>query len=191
MGTRKIVGIAGSFSRPSKTGSLVRHVAGLVSKHYEFESVVYDMVDVGPSLGAALWRKELGEKAQHVLQEIVDADVLIIGAPTYKGSYPGLFKHLIDLIDPHELKSKPILITATGGGDRHALMVEHQLRPLFGFFMAHTLPTAVYASDRDFADFAVSSEQLSERIDQAVAEVGAFFPARPVDRAAADSEYSA
>ncbi|AGS25965.1 NADPH-dependent FMN reductase protein (plasmid) [Rhizobium etli] len=156
-----------------------------MSDRYGFESVIYDMVDVGPSLGTALWRKQLDQNARHILQEIVDADILIIGAPTYKGSYPGRFKHLIDLIDPDELKSKPILITATGGGDRHALMVEHQLRPLFGFFMAHTLPTAVYASDRDFTDFAVFSEQLERRIREAVHEVGAFFPqAVGVDAAA-------
>jgi FMN reductase len=30
--------------------------------------------------------------------------------------------------------------------------VEHQLRPLFGFFEALTMPTGIYASDRDFAD---------------------------------------
>ena len=41
-------------------------------------------------------------------------------------------------------------LTATGGGPRHALVVEHALRPLFGFFAALTLPTAVYASDADF-----------------------------------------
>ncbi|MDR6665504.1 MsuE subfamily FMN reductase [Rhizobium sp. 1399] len=111
-----------------------------------------------------------------MISEIVSADLLIVGSPTYKGSYPGLFKHLIDLIDPHELRAKPIIITATGGGDRHALMVEHQLRPLFGFFMSHTLPTAIYASDRDFADYAVSSEQLSKRIDEVISEIDAFFP---------------
>ncbi|MBX5212427.1 FMN reductase [Rhizobium sp. NZLR11] len=186
MGNPRIVGIAGSFNRPSKTVALVRYVAGLVSDRYGFESAIYDMLDVGPSLGTALWRKQLDDKAQHVLQEIVDADILVVGAPTYKGSYPGLFKHLIDLIDPHELKSKPILITATGGGDRHALMVEHQLRPLFGFFMAHTLPTAVYASDRDFVDYTISSDQLGKRIDEAVGEVGAFFPTTAATRAAAE-----
>jgi FMN reductase len=113
-----------------------------------------------------------------VIDDIVNADVLVIGAPTYKGSYPGLFKHLIDLIDPHELRGKPIIITATGGGDRHALMVEHQLRPLFGFFMSHTLPTAIYASDRDFTDYRVSSDPLSKRIGEVIGELEAFFPAR-------------
>jgi FMN reductase len=110
------------------------------------------------------------------MSAIVSADLLIVGSPTYKGSYPGLFKHLIDLIEPHELRAKPIIITATGGGDRHALMVEHQLRPLFGFFMAHTLPTAIYASDRDFTDYAVASEQLSKRIGEVISEIDAFFP---------------
>jgi FMN reductase len=172
----KLVGIAGSFNRPSKTYALVENVAARIGEQYGFASTIYDLHDVGPSLGAALWRKDLDETAKRVVDDIVSCDALIIGAPTYKGSYPGLFKHLIDLIDPHELRAKPIIITATGGGDRHALMVEHQLRPLFGFFMAHTLPTAVYASDRDFTDYRVSSEALSSRIGEVVGELAAFFP---------------
>ncbi|MBB3659889.1 FMN reductase [Rhizobium sp. BK650] len=180
MAALKLVGIAGSFNRPSKTLALVNHIARIASDKHGFSSKVYDMLDLGPSLGEANWRKDLDDQAKAVISEIVGADLLIVGSPTYKGSYPGLFKHLIDLIDPHELRAKPIIITATGGGDRHALMVEHQLRPLFGFFMSHTLPTAVYASDRDFADYAVTSDQLSKRIDEVISEIEAFFPiARP------------
>ncbi|WP_370462067.1 NAD(P)H-dependent oxidoreductase [Phyllobacterium sp. SYP-B3895] len=70
----------------------------------------------------------------------------MVGTPTYKGSYTGFFKHLIDLLDPLALEGKPILLTATGGSDRHALITEHQLRPHFGFFMAHTLPTVFLPS---------------------------------------------
>lgn len=185
MVARKLVGIAGSFNRPSKTYALVQNVADLASSRYGFASTIYDLHDVGTSLGAALWRKDLDDQAKRVVDDIVTSDALIIGSPTYKGSYPGLFKHLIDLIEPHELRGKPIIITATGGGDRHALMVEHQLRPLFGFFMAHTLPTAVYASDRDFTDYRVSSEPLSNRIGEVVGELAAFFPgANPVLAAA-------
>jgi len=152
MSAPKLVGIAGSFNRPSKTYSLVRTVADLASQRYGFANKVYDLHDVGVSLGAAQSRKDLDEQAKGVIDEIVSADVLIVGSPTFKGSYPGL------------------------GGDRHALMVEHQLRPLFGFFMAHTLPTAVYASDRDFTDYKVSSEPLSHRINEVVGELAAFFP---------------
>ncbi len=176
MSTPKLVGVAGSFNRPSKTYALVRTVVGLAADRYGFASSIYDLQDVGASLGAAQWRSELDDQAEAVIDEIVSADALVIGSPTFKGSYPGLFKHLIDLIDPHELRAKPIVITATGGGDRHALMVEHQLRPLFGFFMAHTLPTAVYASDRDFTDYKVSSEPLASRIHEVVGELAAFFP---------------
>ena len=52
--------------------------------------------------------------------------------------------------DQPELAGKPVALTATGGGLRHALMVEHALRPLFGFFAALTVPTGVYASEADF-----------------------------------------
>ncbi|MBB3390829.1 FMN reductase [Rhizobium sp. BK275] len=174
----KLVGLAGSFNRPSKTFALVENIAGLAAEKYGFDNTIYDLTDVGPSLGQALRRDDLDNRAREIIADIANADVLVIGAPTFKGSYPGLFKHLIDLIDPHELRAKPIVITATGGGDRHALMVEHQLRPLFGFFMAHTLPTAVYASDRDFTDYRVSSEQLSKRIGEVIGELTAFFPGR-------------
>ncbi|MGO8657020.1 FMN reductase, partial [Rhizobium ruizarguesonis] len=40
----------------------------------------------------------------------------------------------------------------------------------------HTLPTAVYASDRDFTDYAVSSDALLGRINEVIGELAAFFP---------------
>ena len=176
MSRLKIVGLAGSYSRPSKSRALVEAIAAQAGDRYDFQHRIYDLHDAGPSLGHALSFGELDAAGQKLISDVISADLLVVGSPTYKGSYPGLFKHLIDLIDPLALRGKPIIITATGGGDRHALMVEHQLRPLFGFFMAHTLPTAVYAADRDFTDYRVSAEPLRQRIDQAVAEVATFFP---------------
>jgi FMN reductase len=186
MSRLKLVGLAGSYNRPSKTFALVDHIATLASARYGFDKHVHDLTDVGPSLGQAQWRSNLDAAATAILEDVVSADVLVIGSPTYKGSYPGLFKHFIDLIDPEQLRAKPILISATGGGERHALMVEHQLRPLFGFFMAHTLPTAIYASDRDFANYQVSSDALKERIGFAIDEIAAFFPTHTLAAAAAE-----
>ena len=63
-----------------------------------------------------------------------------------------------------------MILAATGGGERHSLIVEHQLRPLFGFFEALTMPTAIYASDKDFADGVLVSESIRARARQAVTE---------------------
>ncbi|MCA1369245.1 FMN reductase [Bradyrhizobium sp. BRP14] len=178
----KLVGLAGSYSRPSKSRTLVEAISALASERYGFRRRIYDLHDAGPFLGQAQRFEELDPNGRQLIEDIIAANVLVVGSPTYKGSYPGLFKHLIDLIEPLALRGKPIVVTATGGGDRHALMVEHQLRPLFGFFMAHTLPTAIYASDRDFSDSRIAAESLRQRIAQAVDELGAFFPllVRPV-----------
>ncbi len=62
------------------------------------------------------------------------------------------------------------MLAASGGSDRHALVLEHQLRPLFSFFQAQTLPIGVYATDRDFTpEYTVKSEQLADRVTLAVA----------------------
>jgi len=176
MARGNLVGFVGNFSRPSKSFALVEAVANLAEERYGLTPRLHDLVSVGPSLGTARSYKDLDETGRHVVQDIIAADALIVGTPTYKGSYTGLFKHLIDLIDPLALQGKPVILTATGGGERHALIVEHQLRPLFGFFMAHTLPSAVYAADRDFADYRLVSDPIRRRVEQAVAELGAFFP---------------
>lgn len=178
MSVLKLVGLVGSFNRPSKSFTLVERVACLAGEKYGFTSTIYNLADFGPSLGHARRREDLDHRAKVIVDEIVGADVLVVGTPTFKGSYPGMFKHLVDLIDPHELHAKPIVLSGTGGGERHALILEHQLRPLFGFFTAHTLPTAVYASDRDFTDYRVTSEPLLKRIAQVIGELSAFFPER-------------
>lgn len=113
---------------------------------------------------------ELAPEARYVVGQIVAADILVVGSPTFKGSYTGLFKHVFDLLDPASLRGKPIILSATGGGERHSLMVEHQMRPLFGFFEALAMPTAIYACDKDFADGALISEAIHARVGRAIEE---------------------
>ncbi|KAG0905894.1 hypothetical protein G6F31_021880 [Rhizopus arrhizus] len=47
-------------------------------------------------------------------------------------------------------------------------MIDHQLRPLFSFFQARTLPLGGYATDKDFADYRLQDEALIERARLAV-----------------------
>lgn len=180
----KVIAFSGSFNRPSKTTALVNYIGEKVAKKFGTEVVTYDLLDIGTTLGLAQRADKLEPKGQKIIEELTLADAIIIGSPVYKGSYPGLFKHFIDLIEPERLYGKPVLLSATGGGDRHALMVEHQLRPLFGFFMAHSLPTAIYASSRDFGpDNEIQSQDLVSRIAKAVNQFLPFLKSQPVDGA--------
>lgn len=165
-----VVGISGNITRPSKTRVFVEHVAESVAKGIGAPQATYDIEDFGPSLYRARRAGDLDGPARAIVEQLSGAAALVVGSPTYKGSYTGLFKHFFDLLDPASLRGKPVILVATGGGERHSLIVEHQLRPLFGFFEALTIPTAIYASDRDFADGVLVSDAIRSRTQQAVAE---------------------
>ena len=181
-----VVGFSGNFTRPSKTRGFVEQVVRDIAARNNLSASTFDIEDVGVSLGSAKWARDLDQQARDVLDRVVNADVLVVGSPTYKGSYTGLFKHFFDLIDPSALRGKPIVLTATGGGERHALIVEHQLRPLFGFFEAFALPTAVYVTDKDFTEGVLRSEAILKRAAQAVDEVGFVLANRSAGRVAAE-----
>lgn len=172
MALRTIVGFSGNLARPSRTRTLVETVTSRAAERLGLVAAVHDIGDLVPSLGSAHRLSDLDAGARAVVAAILAADLVVIGSPTYKGSYAGLFKHLIDLLDPLSLAGKPVILTATGGSDRHALVIEHQLRPLFGFFAAHTAPTGIYATERDFGDGRIVSAQVNQRIDQGIAEAG-------------------
>ncbi|MEI9409755.1 FMN reductase [Mesorhizobium salmacidum] len=181
-----IVGFSGNFTRPSKTRGFVDHIVAEIAGRYGLTASTHDIVDLGPSLGNAKGTRDLDVQARAILERILAADVLVVGSPTYKGSYTGLFKHFFDLVDPAALRGKPVLLAATGGGNRHALIVEHQLRPLFGFFEALALPTALYASEKDFVDGVLASEAIRARIGLAVDDVGLALFGRQRARIAAE-----
>jgi FMN reductase len=188
MGTRDvaIVGFSGNLTRPSKTRSFVEHVVGEIAGRHGKPASTYDIVDLGTGFGNARRPSDLDAQAAGVLQQVIDAEVLVVGSPTFKGSYTGLFKHFFDLADPLALKGKPVVLLATGGGDRHALVVEHQLRPLFGFFEALALPTAVYAAEKDFVDGVLTSEAVRARTRSALADLDTILAPAGETRVAAE-----
>jgi FMN reductase len=171
-----VVAISGSTRRPSRSRLLAETIAAAVP--LSLNLAIYDLVDAGRGLGAAYKPEELPGPALDIVHALETADAIIAAAPVYRGSYPGLFKHLFDLVDPTALQNRPVLIAATGGGQRHALVVEHQLRPLFGFFTALTVPTAVYASDDEFRDGMLAATSTLERVSAAARQLAALMERR-------------
>ena len=140
----------------------------LVAGEFLCEQRLVELGQLAPQLAGAVWRSQLPDAVERELAAVEQADIVVVATPVYRGAYTGLFKHFFDFIDQDALIDKPILLAATGGSERHALMIDHQLRPLFSFFQARTLPLGVYATDRDFLDYRLQSEVLTERAALAV-----------------------
>lgn len=179
----RLVGLSANVQRPSKTRTLVDLIVREAAARGPVETRVFDFVDAGPGLGAAWTRDQLSLPARRLVEAIEEADGLVVGSPVYKGSYTGLFKHLFDLVDPAALAGKPVAIAATGGGARHALVVEHSFRPLFGFFGALQIPTAVYASDPDFSDGVLTEAGVRARAAEAGGQLAALLVHRSASAA--------
>lgn len=181
----RIVAFSGNPGRPSRTRTLVEAIAADLARQRRIDLKVFDLVDAGPGLGVSQ-REALPLPAARLIEAMEGADGLIVASPVYKGSYSGLFKHVIDFLDPAALAGKPVAIAATGGGPRHALMVEHQLRPLFGFFTAHVAPTAVYAGEGEILDGVVTDPRVAARVAAAATELAHLLDTAEAARRARD-----
>lgn len=177
MRTSRIVGFCGNSWRPAKSRILVEAVAADLRAQHGLETTVLDLVDAGCGI-AGFTRIALDDNACAVVEAIEQADGIVIGCPVFQGSYPGLFKHVFDLIEPSVLRNRPVLLTAVGGGLRHSLVVEHQLRPLFGFFEACTVSTAIYASSGEIVAGEPLAPTTAARLANAVEQFASLLSGR-------------
>ncbi|HAP25567.1 MAG TPA: FMN reductase [Achromobacter sp.] len=164
----RLVAVSGGMQRPSRTTALAEELLALIANEIPCEPRLVEMGRIAPQLAGATWRSNLPDTVERELAAVEQADVLVVATPVYRGSYTGLFKHFFDFIDQDALIDKPVLLAATGGSQRHALIIDHQLRPLFSFFQARTLPLGIYATDEDFVDYRLKNDALIERAGLAV-----------------------
>jgi FMN reductase len=173
--TIKVVVVSGSLRDPSRTHVLLQELVNALERRLLVNVQWVRIAELGGVLSGTLERDTASPQLLPHLQAIESADLIIAGSPVYRASYTGLFKHFFDLVDFQSLKGVPVLLAATGGGERHALVIDHQLRPLFAFFQAHTLPYGLYATPEAFTDYHLTDPAQFERIERALDPVAAFF----------------
>jgi FMN reductase len=123
-----------------------------------------------------------GEQLQAAIERLAAADAVIASTPVYKAGISGLFKSFVDVLDDDLLVAKPVLLAASAGSARHVLVIDEQMRPLFAYLRALTLPTSVFAAPEDWA-----ASELGGRIERAATELAVMLHAgvgaRIADRA--------
>jgi FMN reductase len=164
----RVVAVSGGLQRPSKAAALSEHLMSLIADGVPCERHLIELGQLAPHFAGAVWRSQLPDPVERELAAVEQADVVVVATPVSRGSYTGLFKHFFDFIDQDTLIDERVFLAATGGSERHSLMIDHQLRTLFSFFQARTLPLGVYATDKDYVDYRLQNEALMERAKLAI-----------------------
>jgi FMN reductase len=163
--------VTAGLTQPSSTRLLGDQLAAavrdvLAAETVDTEIVAVDLRDHAHDLTNNLLTGFPSSDLRAVIDRVVAADAIIAVTPTFSASYSGLFKMFFDVLEEGALAGKPVLMAATGGTERHSLVLEYALRPLFSYLEAIVVPTGVYAATSDFG-----STRLHERIDRAAIEL--------------------
>jgi len=105
-------------------------------------------------------------KLQQAITVLGEADGIIAAAPVYKAGPSGLFTSFFGVLDNDLLIAKPVVLAATAGTARHALVADEAMRPMFAYLRTMTAPTSLFAAPEDWGDPA-----LATRIDRAALEL--------------------
>src|SRR6266700_424020 len=99
-----------------------------------------------------------GAATRQAVARIAAAGAVLIGAPVYRASFPGVLKNLLDIAPVEALQNKPVGIVAMGGSPHPFLAVDGQLRQVLAWFGALVAPTSVYLTGGDFTDGQLASD---------------------------------
>ena len=167
----RIVAISAGVSNPSSTRLLADRLTrkstdALDKLGLTAEGEVIELAPLAADLARATTTGFPTEQLQASMSQLGTADAVITVAPVYKAGPSGLFKSFLDVLDDDLIIARPVLLAATAGSGRHALVIDQQMRPLFAYLRALTLPTSVFAASEDWG-----TPDLGRRIDRAAAEL--------------------
>jgi FMN reductase len=168
---RRLVVISAGAGNPSSTRQLADRIAQksldlLTQTGTEATVSVIDLAPLAVDTARAAVAGFPDATLQAVIERLADADAIIAASPVYKAGISGVFKTFIDILDNDLIVAKPVLLAATGGTARHALVIDDQMRSLFGYLRAFVLPTSVYAVAEDWG-----TTELGSRIERAATEL--------------------
>ena len=155
----KLVMVVGAATPPGRLNSAVEHLAAtLAARGPGIETAIVSLAASRVEFcdGRALEDYDAATRAS--VATVAAADGVLLAAPVYRASFPGVLKNLLDLLPVEALRDKPVAVVAMGGSPHHYLAVDSHLRLVLAWFGAIALPNSVYLTGRDFAEGRVASD---------------------------------
>lgn len=180
MTARTIAVVTAGLSQPSSTRLLADRLAEATRAALGPETTVevIELRDVAVDVTNNMLTGFPSPRLREAIDTVTRADGLIAVTPVFTASYSGLFKSFFDVLDKEALDGKPVLLAATGGTERHSLVLDFALRPLFAYLRATPVATGVYAASSDWGSVAATGA-LQQRVERAAGELAALVAAAP------------
>ena len=167
----RLVVVSAGTSDPSSTRLLADRTAdrvkAMADRHGRAVTVsVIELREIAADISTALVSQLVTPRLRQAITALGEADGIVAAAPVYKAGPSGLFSSFFHVLDNDLLIAKPVVLAATAGTARHALVADDQMRPMFAYLRAMTAPTSLFAAPEDWSDPA-----LNTRIDRAAREL--------------------
>ena len=176
-----VVTLGGSPSQRSRSGVLLDKTRQWLQQQ-GVEVVSYQIRDFPAE--DLLHARFDSPKVIDLLQQVANADGLVIATPVYKASFSGALKTVLDLLPERALAHKVVLPIATGGSIAHMLAVDYALKPVLSALKAQELLHGIFAEDSQIA-YAEGSAQaqlvpvLEQRLHEALEQLYSAMARRP------------
>ena len=167
--------VSAGTSDPSTTTMLADRVAQKATaiagtQGIELRIRTIDLRALAEDVTTALVAQHISPALQEAADAMRDAEAIVASTPVYKAGASGLFTSFFQILDNDLLIGTPVVLAATAGSARHALVVDDQLRGLFAYLRTITVPTGLFASPDDW-----NSSDFGKRIERAAAELVALL----------------
>src|SRR6516162_9328612 len=182
METFSLVVVSAGTSDPSSTRLLAdqtaQRVAALAGGHgHRVTTSVIELREISADISTALTSQLVTPRLRQAITVLGEADGIIAAAPVYKAGPSGLFTSFFGVLDNDLLIAKPVVLAATAGTARHALVADEAMRPMFAYLRTMTAPTSLFAAPEDWGDPA-----LNTRIGRAALELVLLMESGFADR---------
>lgn len=164
----RVVTLAGSPRYPSRSSALLEYARerltaqGVEVCHWHLHNFVPEDL---------LHARFDSPALQALIEQLNEADGLIVATPVYKASFSGALKTLLDLFPERALEGKVVLPVATGGTIAHMLAVDYALKPVLNALKAQEILHGVFADDSQVVDYQHKprfTANLQTRLDSAL-----------------------
>ncbi|MGG5173215.1 FMN reductase [Pseudarthrobacter sp. J1738] len=178
METRRIVVLSAGLGVPSSSRLLADQLTAaterkLRSAGFQVTTTVLELRDYAVEIANNFVTGYAAPRLAEAIAAVEQAHAIIAVSPVFSASYSGLFKSFIDVLDPKSLAGKAVLLGATAGTDRHQMVLDFAMRPLFTYLRTRIAATAVFAGPQDWGGESAdaTASPLNSRIDRAGAEL--------------------